>query len=171
VASGDQSLPEFIGFTTKDGQTTAVLRVVLVETGILVELPLDESSRRAVARVFQTRPFEDLPSARYRYFTSGAWNEDARGSPTGQLALWIEQGRDSGYFRLERVPRPLATGLGRVVALVRGKDRRGALVHGNEQRVRRSLLTLLDLVLQARIQSLDQDGRAPELLLDRRPSS
>jgi hypothetical protein len=117
------------------------------------EMPVDDRGARIMRQVLQMRPFEYLPSTRYRYFYSGGYR--LQRSEFLSFHLWIQQGRDHGDFWVEPrggVPSGLMTGL-------EWLHRLGWVVRGwetNSEFLRRPLIQMLASVLQVRASSLAQ---------------
>ena len=70
--------PEILAVRLRDGAHFLVVQMLVAGQVHRFEIPVDVRAAVIMRRVLQTRPFEDLPSARYRYFFSGGYTYSQR---------------------------------------------------------------------------------------------
>jgi hypothetical protein len=102
-----EGMPELLGAFERDGHYFSTVRVTLGETrDVEFGVPADEY--RALRRIIQTRPFDEMPGLHYRYFIVSSIGSTGEQSAT--VYIRIEQGRSGRQFPFE-VPLSLARNL------------------------------------------------------------
>jgi len=102
-----EGMPELFAAFERDGRYFATVRVTLGDTrDIEFGVPFDEY--RALRKILQSRPFDQMPGLRYRYFIDHAIGR--KGERSATIDIRIEQGRSGRQFPFE-VPLSLARNL------------------------------------------------------------
>jgi len=102
-------MPELLGAYEHDGHFFGAVAVTLGSECRHFEFGLPRSDYTALQRILQSRPFDQLPGLRYRYFISFAISR-IPGTERAEVSIRVEQGRTSRHFDYE-VPFSLASNL------------------------------------------------------------
>lgn len=93
-------LPEILDAYMRDGLYFAAIRLCRGHADRVFELGIGEPSYRALKRVIKTRPFDQTPGVKYRYFFD--YPHSKRDDPNRCIGtVRIEQGRDGKGFEVE----------------------------------------------------------------------
>jgi hypothetical protein len=103
-----EGMPELLRAFERDASYFATVRVRLAGDTRDIEFGVPLDDYRALQRILQTRPFDQLPGLRYRYFIVSSIGRASE--HTGRVAVRIEQGGDARQFPFE-VPLSLARNL------------------------------------------------------------
>ena len=101
-------LPEILQAFERDGAFFATVAVTIASDTRQFEIGLQEDAYRAVKRVLDSRPFDQLPGTAYRYFFVPTVGRTERG--TANVDFRIEQGASARQFSFE-IPVSLAANL------------------------------------------------------------
>lgn len=103
-----RGMPEIVAVTERDGCYFCVVSVEISGVVRHVEFGISLESYRALRRVLQIRPFDQMPGLRYRYFLTGGYGRGNKG--TANASFRVELGRDSREIS-EPIPEVLAKNL------------------------------------------------------------
>ncbi len=98
-------MPELLTAYERDGNYFGAVAVTLGSECCEFEFGLPHTDYIALRRIFQTRPFDQLPGLQYRYFIADSVRRF--GGERVELTIRIEQGSSSRQFPFE-VPQSLA---------------------------------------------------------------
>ncbi|MGN6625323.1 MAG: hypothetical protein ACTHLN_01775 [Tepidisphaeraceae bacterium] len=102
-------LPEVIDACERDGLHFATIRHARAGEDRIFELGISANSHAALRRVFQTRPFDQMPGLKQRYFFVPSYSK--RDDPErGVGSLRIEQGNEGRNIQVE-MPKMLIANL------------------------------------------------------------
>ena len=101
-------MPELLTAYERDGQFFGAVAVTLDFECRQFEFGLPHSHYTALQRIFQSRPFDQLPGLQYRFFIVDSVRR--LGGERVELTIRIEQGHSARQFPFE-VPQPLAANL------------------------------------------------------------
>jgi hypothetical protein len=100
-------MPELLTAYERDGQFFGAIAVTLGSECRQFEFGLLQRHYTALRRIFQSRPFDQLPGIQYRYFVA---NFVRLGDDRVELTIRIEQGHSARQFPFE-IPQLLAANL------------------------------------------------------------
>lgn len=104
-----EKLPEFIDAYERDGLYFAGIRLARAGEDRVFELGISTNSHAALRRVFQTRPFGQMPGLRQRYFFVPSYSK--RDDPERCIGtVRIEQGKEGRNIEVE-MPKTLIANL------------------------------------------------------------
>ncbi len=85
-------MPEILKAYERDGFYFGVVRIVLSGGTAAFEFGMDRAGYSALRRIFQTRPFSNMPGIEYRYFFTGTYGSRKKGEEPVTFEIRIEQG-------------------------------------------------------------------------------
>jgi hypothetical protein len=91
-----EGMPELVAAFERDAQYFASVRVTLAGDTRDIEFGVPAEEYRALHRILQTRPFDQLPGLRYRYFIVPSIAR--RGEDAAAIHVRIEQGGSGRQF-------------------------------------------------------------------------
>ena len=101
-------MPELVDAYERSGLYFGIARVTLGQETRILEFGIPVEDYKALRRILQTRPFDQLPGLRYRYFITGSIG--VCGEHRGTVDIRIEQGHNGRQIEFE-MPLMLARNL------------------------------------------------------------
>ena len=104
-----QGMPEILEVYNRDGLFYGVIAITLSTERQQFEFGLPQADYKALKRILESRPFDQLPGLKYRYFVSSATTLTPEKNLV-EISIRVEQGRNVGHLIYE-VPISLAANL------------------------------------------------------------
>jgi hypothetical protein len=102
-------LPEIVAVSSRDNFYFASIRLARGDVDRIFETGITNSSYNTFKRIFQSRPFDDMPGLKARYYFVPAFSK--RNDPERCIGtVRIEQGKDGRDFEFE-MPKTLIANL------------------------------------------------------------
>jgi hypothetical protein len=96
-----QGYTEILDTYERDGFYFGVVRVMVSVESAAFEFGVDGRSYSALKGILQTRPFDQMAGAPYRYFFTGGHSKKSSEADLITISIRIEEGRNAKNFSFE----------------------------------------------------------------------
>ncbi len=105
-----QGFPEIRQAYERDGFYFGVVRVETKDEIASFEFGVEYKGYLALRRILESRPFDNLPGTKYRYFYAGTYSRRVLGQEPVTIGVRIEQGEAAKVYEFD-CPTSLASNL------------------------------------------------------------